>query len=273
MAVVARWQLHPLHLSLVQTYLGIEDLTLPLEAPSYGATQQQVADLARREAPQMEALGLLVDDELAPGLEDALRLLAKPYLWVDSLWFPQFGADPAWRTVAARTDEDRVVLGVQPPLDDRFGGTLTVEVHEKASLPQVLLPTLPPAPPGARNPVRVPESSFRIGRAEPEPDTFLEESGRAKQGGSGDREVAAYEAMARTEKVRVGQLAANHRDTNGKVHRTGPTTWFDVAPPDGRYLDHADTSSSGERLCVITPADAGAIGGTVDALIRAARST
>jgi len=271
-AVVARWQLHPLHLSLVQTYLRIEDLTLPLEAPSYGATQQQVADLARREAPQMEALGLLVNDELAPGLEDALRLLAKPYLWVDSLWFPQFGADPAWRTVAARTDEDRVVLGVQPPLDDRFGGMLTVEVHEKALLPQVLLPTLPPAPRGTRNPVRVPESSFRVGQAEPEPDTFLEESGRAARGGSGDREVEAYRAMGRVEKVRVGQLAANLRDTTGKVHRAGPVTWFDNAEPDGRYLDHTEQNSNGERCYLITPADAGVIGRTIDSLVRSARA-
>lgn len=163
-----------------------------------------------------------------------------------------------------------MVLGVQPPLDDRFGGMLTVEVHEEASLPQVLLP---PAPAGGRKPVRVPESSFRIGRAEPESDTFLEGSGRPEQGGSGDREVEAYEAVARTEKVRVGQLAANHRDARGEVHRTGPSAWFDIAPPDGRYLDHADTSSSGERLCVITPADAAAIGRTIDTLVRTVGST
>jgi hypothetical protein len=271
-AVVARWQLHPLHLSLVQRYLGIEDLTLPLEAPSYGATQQQVAELARREAPQMEALGLLVDDEPAPGLEDALQLLAKPYLWVDSLWFPQFGADPAWRTVAVRTDEDRVVLGVQPPLDDRFGGMLTVEVHEKVALPQVLLPTLPPAPPGKQHPVRVPESSFRVGQEEPESDSFLEDSGRANRGGSGDREVEAYQAVrGGTEKVRVGQLAANLRDTNGKIHRNGPVTWFDNVEPDGRYLDHDEEGPSGERILMVTPADAGLLGRTIDQLVKSVR--
>ena len=255
----------------MQRYLGIEDLTLPLEAPSYGATQQQVAELARREAPQMESLGLLVQDELAPGLEDALRLLAKPYLWVDSLWFPQFGADPAWRTVAARTDEDRVVLGVQPPLDDRFGGMLTVEVHEKVSLPQVLLPTLPPAPPGKHHPVRVPESSFRTGQEEPESESFLESSGRPERGGSGDREVEAYRAMGRTEKVRVGQLAANLRDTNGRVHRNGPVTWFDNAEPDGRYLDHEEKGATGERIFMITPADAGVLGRTIDQLVKTVR--
>lgn len=271
MAVVGRWQLHPLHLSLVRTYLGIEDLTLPLETPSYGATLEQIGDLARREAPQMEAAGILAGDEVVPELEQALRVLAKPYLWVDSLWFPQFGTEPAWRTVAARTEEDRVVLGVQPPLDERFGGVLTVEVHEKAPLPQVLVPTLPPAPPGKHNPVRVPESSFRVRQEEPADDSFMQEGVPTKSRNSGDREVDAYWAMSRTEHVRAGQLAANLRDQTGKVHRCRPVTWFDNAAPDGRYLDHNEQGSSGERVYMITPADAGVIGRTIDTLLKAVR--
>ena len=268
MPVVGRWQLHPLHLSLVRTYLGIEDLALPLEAPAYGATLEQVGDLARREAPAMEAAGILAEDEVMPELEAALHVLAKPYLWVDSLWFPQFGAEPAWRTVAARTEDERVVLGVQPPMDDRFGGMLTVEVHDKAPVPQVVLPTLPPAPAGRHPAVRVPESSFRLTQEEPEQDSLLQEGTPTKSRGSGDREVEAYWAMSRTEHVRAGQLAANLRDLTGKVHRSRPVTWFDNAEPDGRYLDHNELGSSGERLYMISPADAGTIGRCIDSLIK-----
>lgn len=137
MAHVGRWQLHPLHLYLVRSYLELDDLTLPLEGPAYGRTKQQLGEVAQREASTMAELGILVNNEVDPSLAQALKVLTKPYLWVDSLWFPDFASDAAWRTVAALTEGDRVVLGVQGPGEtDRFGGPLAVEVHEKMQLSQ-----------------------------------------------------------------------------------------------------------------------------------------
>lgn len=272
MALVARWQLHPLHLYLVRRYLDLDDLVLPLEGQAYGRTLQQLGEVAQREAPTMEELGILVDDEVDPGLVQALRVLTKPFLWVDSLWFPDFGSDHAWRAVAAITEGQRVVLGVQRPGEtERYGGPLTVEVHHQVPLSQVLLPTFPPAPPGNRGAVRVPVSSFRTQeQADDPPDSMMQQVTQSR-GSSGDRLVQAYEEIGRAEHVRGGQLAANLRDRHGRVRRSEVVRWFDNAEPDGRYLDHRERGSTGEPLCVLAPADARAIATKVDQLVASVR--
>ncbi|MER5389823.1 ESX secretion-associated protein EspG [Saccharopolyspora sp. NPDC002686] len=272
MALVGRWQLHPLHLYLVRRYLELDDLTLPLEGQAYGRTLQQLSEVAQREAPTMASLGILVDNEVEPGLAQALKVLTKPYLWVDSLWFPDFESDHSWRAVAAITEGQRVVLGVQGPGEtERYGGPLTVEVHDKAPLPQVLLPTFPPAPPGNRGAVRVPVESFRPqAPAEDTPDSLMQEVTESR-GSSGDRQVAAYQEIGQAEHVRGGQIAANMRDQHGRVRRSEVLRWFDNAEPDGRYLDYRERGSSGEQLCVLAPADARAIGAKIDQLIASAR--
>ncbi|GAA0540503.1 ESX secretion-associated protein EspG [Saccharopolyspora subtropica] len=270
MALVGRWQLHPLHLYLARSYLDLDDLTLPLEGPSYGRTTQQLGEVARREASTMEALGILVRNEIEPRLARALKVLAKPYLWVDSLWFPDFASDHAWRAVVAMTEGQRVVLGVQGPGEtERFGGVLTVEVHERTTLSEVLIPTLPPARPGNRAPVRVPESSLRQNPRE-ELDSLLEQVSHSR-GSSGDQQVAAYHEIGQAVHVRGGQLAANLRDRYGRVRRSQVVRWFDNAEPDGRYLDHSERGSTGEQMYVITPADGGVIRATIDQLVAAVR--
>ncbi|GAA4841799.1 ESX secretion-associated protein EspG [Saccharopolyspora rosea] len=271
MSVVARWQLPPVHVDVVLEYLGLGDLVLPLAVPSFGHTTEQFADIGRRELGNMVANGAVVDDEVHPALAEALRLLAHPHLWVDSVWFPQVGEDHCWRTVAVRTEGDRVVLGVQPPAEDpRFGGMLTVEVHQNVPLPQVLLGTLPPAPPGTRGAPKVPASSFRVGQEEAEPGSVLQTATRAR-GSSGDREHELYQAIGRAPHVRVGQIAANSRDPHGRTRRSPILRWFDNVEPDGRYLDHDERGVAGERIHMLTPADARLIGAQVDALLAQVR--
>lgn len=272
MAVSGRWQLHPLHLYLVRRYLGIEDLTAPLDSPGYGATENQVGELGRREAPTMESLGILVNDEIDSKLANALRVLAKPYLWADSMWFPDFGKEIWWSTVAVLTEGNRVVLGVQAPGEkEGQGGLLTVEVHENVPLSQVILPTLPPAPPGNRGAVRVPASSFKQDAQEPEQQGFMQQTGTVR-GNIGDRQLATYKAIGAAQHVRGGQIAANLRDRNGKVKRSTVLRWFDNAEPDGRYLDHNERGNTGEQMYMLTPADAGLIRTKVDELIKSVRS-
>ncbi|GAB3296974.1 ESX secretion-associated protein EspG [Parasphingorhabdus pacifica] len=274
MAVSGRWQLHPLHLYLVRSYLQLDDLALPLEGASFGRTTDQLAEIARREAPTMESLGILVNDEVHPELARALRVLTKPYLWVDSLWFPDLNAEAMWRTVGVLTEGNQVILGVQPPGEgDRFGGVLTVEIHDNVPLSQVLLPTLPPAPPGNRS-ASVPAGSFREEQQteDGERASFMQRSqpvpGRVS---SGDQQLATYRAIGAEAHVRGGQLAANMRDRNGKVKRSTVLKWFDNAQPDGRYLDHNQPGSTGEPLYMLTPADARLIAGKIDELIALVR--
>ncbi|WP_243793241.1 ESX secretion-associated protein EspG [Saccharopolyspora gloriosae] len=270
MSLIVRWRLHPLHLYLVCSYLGLDDLTLPLEGPAYGRTRRQLGEVAQLEAGTLRKLGILVDDEVPAELARALRVLTKPYLWVDSLWFPEFGGDAAWRTVAALTDGGRVVLGVQEPGETgRFGGTLTVEVHEKAGLSEVLLATLPPAPPGNRGRAQVPESSLRAD-AEPPQAGFLREVVAAR-GSGGDRLVELYRRIGTDAHVRAGQFAASIREPDGRRRRSAVVRWFDNAEPDGRYLDHHERGATGERMHSLTPADARAVRGQIDTLIASIR--
>lgn len=275
MGLAGRWQLHPLHLYLVRYFLKLDDLVLPLEGPTYGRTTQQVGEIAQREYPTMEQLGIVVADDIDPELAEALTLLTKPHYWVDSLWFPRLDSDHMWRTVAVITEGDRVVLGVQTPGEtERFGGTLTVEIHEKMPLPQVLLPTLPPAPPGNRGVAKVPVSVFqqRMRQSDEDEgqDSFMQSTTR-RPASSGDQQLAVYDAIAGTEHVRAGQIAANMRDRNGKVKRSTVLKWFDNAQPDGRYLDHVEGSGTGEQLMAFTPADARLIGAKINELVTAVR--
>ncbi|SDP89857.1 EspG family protein [Actinopolyspora xinjiangensis] len=274
MAVSGRWQLHPLHLYFVHSYLGLDDLALPLEVEPYTHTREQFAEVGNREYETMRSEGLVVDDEVEPGLAWALAVLAKPYLWVDSMWFPRFGEPPMWRAVAAVTAGNRVVLGVQPPGEtERYGGALTVELHDRVSLSQVLLPTLPPAPPGNQGPVRVPESSFprQDSEAESESHGLLRPAAGSAGGSSGDRQLELYRTIGAAEHLRAGQLAANLRDRNGRVTRSRVVRWFDNAEPDGRYLDHHERGTTGEPIHALTPVDARALGGKIEELVAEVR--
>lgn len=271
MTVSGRWQLHPLHLYLVRTALRLEDLTLPLEGPSYGQNSEQVSQIAKREFPTMETLGIIKGGEIAPGLRQALEVLTKPYLWLDSVWFPDMEVNVSWRSIAAFAEDNRIILGVQTPgEDERYGGMLTVEVHEKVPMSQVILPTLPPAPPGKRGAARVPASSFSPHGTESE-DSFLQASGTSGPASSGDRQLALYRAIGAARHVRGGQFAANMRDRNGIVKRSSIVRWFDNEQPDGRYLDHNERGNTGEQMYMLTPADAGLIGKRLDALTASVR--
>ncbi|NYH76995.1 hypothetical protein FHR84_000309 [Actinopolyspora biskrensis] len=275
MAVAGRWQLHPLHLYFVHGYLGLDDLALPLEVAPYTHTRQEFAEVGKREYGTMRSQGLIVDDEIEPGLARVLTVLAKPYLWVDSLWVPRAGEPHLWRTIAAVTEGSRIVLGVQPPGEtERYGGPLTVELHEGVSLSQALLPTLPAAPPGKQGPVKVPSSSFPKEETEQEPAQhgFLERAATTRGSAtSGDRQLETYRAVGGAEHLRAGQLAANARDRNGRVNRSAVVRWFDNAEPDGRYLDHTERGSTGEPVHALTPADARVLGNKIEELITTVR--
>ncbi|MCA1185526.1 MULTISPECIES: ESX secretion-associated protein EspG [unclassified Saccharopolyspora] len=272
MTALGSWQLPPVHLDVALKYLGIERLTLPLTSRSAGYTAEQFTRIAKPELERMHASGVAVADEIAPPLAAALKVLATPFLWVDSIWFPQVGADHCWRALAAFTEGNRVVLGVQAPSEDpNRGGLLTVEVHQNVPLPQVLLGTLPPARPGGQGPVRVPATSLVPPQQEDFDRSSMLRSVAEERGSTGDRQVRLYEAIGGAPHHRIGQLAANFRDRNGRKHRSKVVSWFDNLEPDGRYLNRVERGSSGEQVLALLPADARAIGGEVDALVAQVR--
>lgn len=276
MSVLGRWQLQPVHLDVVLKYLRIDGLTLPLSSTSFGHTADEFAAIGKAELPAMEASGVVVNDEVPPPLATALKTLATPYLWVDSMWFPQAGTGPCWRALAVFTEGNRIVLGVQTPSDNPIrGGMLTVEVHENVPLPQLLLATLPPAKPGTNGPVRVPKSSLA---QQQQPDEFdqggsMMQSATASRGSSGDRLVELYKTIGTAPHQRWGQFAANLRDQHGRKKRTQPVSWFDNPEPDGRYLDRTERGSSGEQVFALIPADARTISAEIDSLIAQVRAT
>ncbi|MBB5153356.1 ESX secretion-associated protein EspG [Saccharopolyspora phatthalungensis] len=273
MSVLGRWQLQPVHLDVVLKYLRIESLTLPLSSRSAGYTADHFSRIAKAELERMTAAGVVVNDEVAPPLVAALKTLATPYLWVDSLWFPQVGTDHCWRALAVFTEGNRVVLGVQTPSEDpQRGGMLTVEVHENVPLPQVLLATLPPTKPGNRGPVRVPRSSL-VQQQQPDDfgQTSMMQSATPNRGSSGDRQVELYEAIGKSPHQRIGQIAANVRDQYGRRKRSQIVSWFDNPEPDGRYLNRIERGSTGDQVFALLPADARTIGAEIDSLIAQVR--
>ncbi|WP_243789798.1 ESX secretion-associated protein EspG [Saccharopolyspora gloriosae] len=274
MTALGSWQLPPVHLDVALKHLRIERLTLPLSSRSAGYTAEQFSRVAKAELDRMYASGVIVDDEIAPPLAAALKVLATPYLWVDSMWFPQVGSDHCWRALAVFTDGNRVVLGVQSPSEDpKRGGLVTVEVHQNVPLPQVLLATLPPARVGGQGPVRIPANSLR---KQQQPDDFgqasMMRSATEERGSTGDRQVRLYETIGNAPHHRIGQLAANIRDQQGRRRRSTVVSWFDNPEPDGRYLNRVERGSSGEQVVALIPADARVIGTEIDALIAQVRA-
>ncbi len=279
MTQLGRWQLPPVHLDAVLSYLGIEELALPLTTRSYGYTVEQWVRTVRAEVGNMAAGGVLVDDEVDPDLATALRTLAKPYLWADSIWYPDPEQPHCWRTLAAITGGERgnrVVLGVQTPSEDpQRGGLLTVEAHERVTAAEVLLPTLPPAPKGQQPAVRVPAAELdNAPRGEDErreaddaPGGFMRPAASGGRMRSGDRQVQLAKQIAGMPRVRVGQLAVNRRDQLGKRQRSPIVAWFDTPDPEGRYLNRAERGSTGEQLVAFVPADAREIGNQVEKML------
>ena len=272
MSVLGRWQLPPVHLDIVLKHLRIDGLTLPISTRSFGHTAEQFSAIGKAELPIMEANGVVADDEVVMPLVDALKTLSTPYLWVDSMWFPEPGSDHCWRTVAVFTEGNRIVLGVQAPSEDpQRGGLLTVEVHQNAPLPGVVLGTLPPAKPGSYGPIRVPHSSMQGDQVEDYDPSSMMETATRKRGSSGDQQVELYEKIGKAQHVRIGQIAANMRDQHGRRRRTPVVSWFDNAEPDGRYLNRVERASTGEPLYALLPADAGLIGNEINSLINQVR--
>ncbi|PKW14529.1 ESX secretion-associated protein EspG [Saccharopolyspora spinosa] len=272
MSVLGRWQLQPVHLDIVLKYLRIDGLTLPLSSRSVGYTADQFSRIAVAELERMTSSGVVINDEVAPPLVAALKTLATPYLWVDSLWFPQIGTDHCWRALAVFTEGNRVVLGVQTPSEDpQRGGMLTVEVHENVPLPQVLLATLPPSKPGSRGPVRVPQSSLVQAPPEDFDQMSVMQSATPTRGSSGDLQVKLYEEIGQSPHQRIGQIAANVRDQYGRRKRSQMVSWFDNPEPDGRYLNRVERGSSGEQVFALLPADARTIGAEIDSMIAQVR--
>lgn len=274
MTQLGRWQLPPVHLDAALKYLGLDGLALPLNSRSFGYTAEQWRSVVLAEMPNMVASGVLVDDEIEPTLAAALRVLATPYLWADSIWYPEPEQPHCWRTVAAVTEGERaprIVLGVQTPSEDpRRGGLLTVEVHERVTVSQVVLPTLPPASRGKQGPASAPASVFQQVEQPDDEDlggrSLLRGSGPA-QLSSGDRQVRLAVRISQLPRVRAGQLAVNKRDRYGKRRRSPIMAWFDTPEPDGRYLNVAERSGTGEQVATFIPADARELGSRLESLL------
>ncbi|MFC7343131.1 ESX secretion-associated protein EspG [Saccharopolyspora griseoalba] len=272
MSVLGRWQLTPVHLDIVCKYLGIERLTAPISTRSFGRTTEELSRIGQAEHANLGAAGVVVDDEIAPPLVEALKVIAAPYFWVDSVWFPQPGTDHCWRALAAFAEDNRVVLGVQAPGEEpQRGGLLTVEVHQNVPLPSVVLGTLPPAKPGTAGVVRVPHSSLNEEKGENYDPTSMMQSATPRRASSGDRQVALLEQVGKAPHVRLGQLAANRRDQYNRRNRSQVVAWFDNAEPDGRYVNRVERGSTGEPVYALLPADARTIGTEIDALVNSLR--
>lgn len=215
------------------------DLPYPLEIRSHGATMDDRERLRRRVHEGLRDRGMLdLTGRLEPRLDDWLGVLAMPRRSVDSVFLPDFTAEPVRALAAAGTGT--AILAIQ----DASG--LTIRPIEANALISTIVDLLPPAARGSELSISLPAEEFAAVGA----------GARVMAGGRAS-DVETRQALARLtglRSTRGGQIAANSRSELSGRRRSTVLAWFDNE--SGRYLGQARAARDGREWTTVAPADA-----------------
>lgn len=239
-----RWLFTPPQWSLATRALDVEGYPSPIQV-NLGLGGAEKARWL------MEDRGELRDGRLAPDLEDALRVLARPERSVDAVWLPASRATLPMRVLAAQAGNS-AVIAVQTP--EAPGATSLVEIPAR-SLVAAMIGELPGAPPGKRPAVTVPARQPRA-REPVSPGGVLTAHSPALS--RAERDWRAATEVTDVPHRRTGQIGANVRRRAGGELRSEVLRWFDN-DGDGRYL-MSIRHERGEQQWLVAPADATALG-------------
>jgi ESX secretion-associated protein EspG len=228
------WRLSAAQWDLLTEALQLEGYPAPIQVRSHGRTDLERARLRAEVGEELRRLGLVRAGRVDADLEAALRLLHRPASWVDSVWLADAVAQQPVRVLAARGG----TLGVCARQHPDCPGATVLDIIPAAGLAAAVVGRLPPHPPGQRL-----GGTIALTPSPEQPDGVLVSASPART--SVERERAAVSAILDQPHARAGQIAADVRDSAGRLHRSSVLRWCDN--PDGRYqitlTPHPDTKS------------------------------
>jgi hypothetical protein len=229
----------PIELDFLWEAKHAGDLPYPLEIHSHGATMDDRARLRRQVHEGLRDRGMLdLTGRLEPRLDDWLGVLAMPRLSIDSVFLPDFDAQPVRALVAV--NKGTAILATQD------SGGLTIRQIEPNALISTVVDMLPPGTRGTELSISLPAEEFAAVGA----------GARVTAGGRAS-DVESRQALARLtglRSIRGGQLAANSRSEVSGRRRSAVLAWFDNE--SGRYLGQAKVARDGREWTTVAPADA-----------------
>lgn len=237
-----RWQFSAVQWDVLSELRDIEGYPSPIQVLVQGRTDVERVRIRAQVADELSRLGLLWGGRVEPDLGDALDLLRRPACWVDSVWLPDTDAEQPVRLVAARGGTAGVCALQRP---EQPGATV-LEVIPPDGLTAAVVRELPVHPRGSSPEVTVAAEPA----AAPDRAEVLVSVPTGKTGAERSRAAAA--AILERPHLRAGQIAANARDSSGRVRRSQILRWCDN--PDGRYQVTVNPSGA-QNWLVVTPAD------------------
>ncbi|HEY8372365.1 MAG TPA: ESX secretion-associated protein EspG [Pseudonocardiaceae bacterium] len=251
--MAALWQLTSVQLDLVWESLGLGAYPYPFQVRSHGATLEERKHLRQQVFAQLAASGLARGEQLHDELVQALRVLARPGLWLDLVWMPSSAVSPT-RVLAIRWGQGTLLAVQQPGETEHTGGDLSLQLLPDGDLGRVVIAQLPANRPGSSRGARLPASAFQPSAAQAYADdddySVLEPRGRSQE----EQERRAFEEIMNRPRAAGGQLGANYTDPSGRRHRSPVLNWFDLEG-DGRYLLYSEPGPARQPWLTLSPAD------------------
>ncbi|AHH93838.1 ESX secretion-associated protein EspG [Kutzneria viridogrisea] len=219
--------------------LRLGSVPYPFEVPSHGETLDERARIRGAVYADLQERRLVTDRQLDPDLEDALRLLRRPYLQLDTISTVD-NAQGVMLRAAAVAHGQRAVLAVQ---QDR---AIRLDYIRDTAMAASLVGLLPPTPAAPGEPVSLPAAQVAA------PGQRV--NGWAEPGGSSATEQQqALSAILASPVLRLGQIAGATFDQQGNARRLPGLSWFDTEA--GRYVGVLGRGRDGQQWATVAPAD------------------
>ncbi|MEV0067657.1 ESX secretion-associated protein EspG [Amycolatopsis sp. NPDC050768] len=211
--------------------LGLGHVPVPLAVPGVGATEAERAAVRAEVYRGLTDRGLF-DGQLAPELENRLRLLDSGSRYVACEALVDMTADTPFRAVTAVRGRSGV-LAVQPER------TIGLSGIREGELVSALVEVLPALSAGPGFGVSLPASGW-------DSTSSATSASTARQ----TEEVAAIQARP---VFAAGQFGVYRRGSGGRIERCGGLTWFDTDV--GAYSAGVSSGRGGQDWVNVAPVD------------------
>jgi hypothetical protein len=254
------WRLSATQWDFLAEALRLERYPAPIQVRSHGTTALERSRIQAQTSEELSRLGLIRAGRVDADLESALCLLRRPASWLDSVWLPDAAAGQPIRVLAARGGA-MGVCALQHPSNP---GATVLDVIPAAGLAAAVVSRLPAHPAG-----RSPAVTLAL---PPSPDRLTQRSGGVLVSASPvrtnvERDSAAVSAILDQPHARAGQIAANLRDSSGRVRRSSVLRWCDNR--DGRYQVTVASCPDESRSLTVAPCDPHRLGEAIQGLLTA----